>query len=193
MKESGHRYLLLQCATNRLRRNNVQKRGLHFAFASAEYVSKNRTHQQCALGIEVDIRCGKNAYILLKQNGAMREIVRELDENLPVDPVPRWLVPLKSAKSFFGMAEGDGCNSALFAYGGTLFGCGFTRGETRKTIRLINRYLFKMPLPHADRSMAELIKSNAFFIQVNLSIIDIGIFYSSDCSPASYFPLAVTS
>lgn len=135
-------------------------RGYHFAFASNVFVTKNHTHKMCAIGIEVDIRCGKNAYIVLQQAQVMREVIREFDESRPVSEIPKWLAPVKGAKDFTGMTEGDGRNSALFGYIGTLTGCGFSKEETRDTIRLINRHIFSEPLDDAE--LAQILRDEAF-------------------------------
>lgn len=136
-------------------------RGLHFIFAAGGGTVKNLTHRLCALGLEVDIRCGTNAYIVLKQHGNRREVLRMLEESRPMDKVPRWLLPLQGTfPPFLGMREGDGRNSTLYAHVARLTANGFTKVEACQTIRLINQYVFAEPLDESE--LSTILRDEAF-------------------------------
>lgn len=135
-------------------------RGMHFIFHNGESIRKNLTHSVNALGLEFDSRYGKNAYIVLKFNGEMREIVRDFDEGRDIEVVPPFLVLVKGGKVFAGMGEGSGRNSALFTHILTLQRHGFSENVTRLTIRIINEYVFDEPLP--DEELQKILRGEAF-------------------------------
>ena len=67
-----------------------------------------------------------------------------------VDEIPSWLQPLSSKYNFKGMKAGDGRNAALFEYILVMQGKGYNREQIRKTIKLINNYVFKEPLSESE-------------------------------------------
>ena len=58
------------------------------------------------------------------------------------------------------MDEGDGRNQALFNYILTLQSNDFTVEEIRETIRTLNKYVLKMPLP--DKELNTILRDDAF-------------------------------
>lgn len=136
-------------------------RGAHFIFRIGSAATKNHIHRPCALGLEVDIRCGTNAYIVLKQDDALRKVLREMDDSRPLENVPRWLLPVHGAAvPMLGLREGEGRNSTLFAHVGRLMANGFSPDEAKEIIHHINRYIFADPLP--DVEMNTILRDEVF-------------------------------
>lgn len=126
-------------------------RGKHFIFKN--HVQKScRTHCTLAIGLTADIKVGYVAsYEVLKVDGEERFVEWDVpDDTVPYQEIPKWLLPVKGKASFIDMAAGDGRNQQLFSYILTLQSAGFTVEEARDTIRLINKYILKDPLPDAE-------------------------------------------
>ena len=121
-------------------------RGVHVMFKKSRYAPKGGAGLINSLGIHLDIRTGRNMYIILKFAGKKREILRDFDEDRPIDTFPKLFGPIKSTQIFSRMGEGDGRNDALFKHIVTLMRCGFTPDEAEKSIRLINEYILEEPL-----------------------------------------------
>jgi putative DNA primase/helicase len=124
-------------------------RGIHLWFKSPEPM-KNSIKTKCAIGLHYDVRSyGKLSYTVVKQDGVWRKWVHTCrgDE---VDEIPSWLQPLSSKYNFKGMKAGDGRNAALFEYILVMQGKGYNREQIRKTIKLINNYVFKDPLSESE-------------------------------------------
>lgn len=124
-------------------------RGIHLWFKSPEPM-KNSIKTKCAIGLHYDVRSyGKLSYTVVKQNGVWREWVHTCKGD-EVDEIPSWLQPLSSKYNFKGMKAGDGRNAALFEYILVMQGKGYNREQIRKTIKLINNYVFKDPLSESE-------------------------------------------
>lgn len=124
-------------------------RGKHFLFKNKS-VTSNRTGCKLAIGLKADIKLGsRNSYSILRFKGKDREIIHDTDEN-KIQEVPKWLTPVKSSFEFLDMDAGDGRNQALFNYILILQSNDFTVEEARETIRLINRYVLKVPLRESE-------------------------------------------
>ena len=124
-------------------------RGRHFYFRNNGMVDSCYTGVKLACGVTADIKVGsKNSIAVLKFNGEERFCEWDLDENSDdYDVLPKWMLPLKGVKTdLFGMGDGDGRNSELYAYILTLANYGFTRNETIDCLRIINKHIFKTPL-----------------------------------------------
>jgi len=121
-------------------------RGMQFMFRSSEYATKGVVKAINALGFTFDIRTGVNMYIVLKYNGNVREIIRDFDENRPLEAYPKWLAPIRGGGKFTGMADGSGRNAALFRHIGILVRNGYTAEEIKFVLPLINDYAFDEPL-----------------------------------------------
>lgn len=124
-------------------------RGVHLWFKSPEPM-KNSIKTKCAIGLHYDVRSyGKLSYTVVKRDGVWREWVHTCKGD-EVDEVPSWLQPLSSKYNFKGMVAGDGRNAALFEYILVMQGKGYNREQIRKTIKLINNYVFKEPLSESE-------------------------------------------
>lgn len=125
-------------------------RGKHFLFKNSG-VGGCKTHCTLAIGLKADIKVGvKSSYEVLKYGGVEREILYDTAENEQAQPLPRWLFPVRSKMAFLDMEEGDGRNQALFNYILTLQSNDFTVEEARETIRIINKYVLKVPLSNSE-------------------------------------------
>jgi putative DNA primase/helicase len=128
-------------------------RGIHCWFKAPEEDPKNFIKNRLAIGIYCDRKAGgRNAYVKIKQDGKMREWIRKVKKE-DIEVVPRWLssVSAPSGKfQFKGMGEGSGRNQELFNYIIYLQTKGFNKEEIRKTISIINDYVFAEPLDEVE-------------------------------------------
>lgn len=146
------------------------KRGLHFYFKNSNRRIKQKcTHRYCAIGLPVDTGVGgENCVIPLRVtykdvevslvNG--KEINREVSTTITrrwrqtfdeVDEVPCWLTIV--SKQDIGISrinDGGGRNSFLFAYKPLLATAGLNGDEIASTLKIINDYLLKDPLPDKE-------------------------------------------
>ena len=122
-------------------------RGRHFLFKNSG-VETCGTHKKLACGLTADIKIGRNNSIqALKVDGEERFIEWECNEP---QPLPKWLFPINSDVDFFGMKDGDGRDSALYAYILTLNAAGFSKDESRECISLINKYILADSMTEED-------------------------------------------
>ena len=135
-------------------------RGVHLWFKSDEPM-KNLIETRCAIGLHYDVRSwGKMCYTVVKKDGEWREWTRlySADE---IEYVPSWLRPLAYSHFIFnGMRAGDGRNQALYEYILVLQQKGFNREQVRRTIRIINTFVFAEPLD--DSEIDVIIRDDAF-------------------------------
>lgn len=135
-------------------------RGKHFLFKNSG-VPTNKTGCKLAIGLTADIKIGtRNSYEVLKHNGKQREILYDAAENEEAQPLPRWLFPVKSNMEFLNMEAGDGRNQSLFNYILTLQSNDFSVEEARETIRIINKFVLKVPL--ADDEIETILRDDSF-------------------------------
>lgn len=135
-------------------------RGRHFLFRNTD-VQSCSTGVFLAIGLKADIKVGcKNSYSVLKYNGEERFIEWEKADGVEYDTLPKWLLKIKASMDFLDMGKGDGRNQALFNYILTLQSNGFSNEEARQTIRLINKYIFKVPL--SDSELEVILRDEAF-------------------------------
>lgn len=138
-------------------------RGIHCWFKSPEESPKNFIKNRLAVGIYCDRKAGgRNAYVKVKQDGKMREWIRKVKAS-EIEVVPKWLTSVSAPSGKFGfkdMGEGSGRNQELFNYIVYLQTKGFNREEIRKTIEIINDYVFADPLP--DTEIATICRDEAF-------------------------------
>lgn len=136
------------------------KRGKHFLFKNSG-VNTNKTNCKLAIGLNADIKIGtRNSYEVLKYGGVERKILYDTAENEEAQPLPRWLHPVKSNVDFLNMSDGDGRNQSLFNYILTLQGRDFTVEEIRETIRIINKFVLKIPL--AENEIETILRDDSF-------------------------------
>jgi len=137
-------------------------RGYHFWFKSPE-PWKNFKKTRLAIGIYADCRSwGKHSYVVVKKDGQWREWIKVIP-NEEIEEVPYWLKPLSvpaDRYKFKGMEEGDGRNQELFEYILVMQSKGYNREQIRKTIQIINNYVFKEPLPEKELNIV--IRNEAF-------------------------------
>lgn len=135
-------------------------RGYHFWFKSPE-PWKNFKKTRLAIGIYADCRSwGKLSYVVVKKDGKWREWL----QTVPADEimeVPCWLRPLSHDKyKFKGMKDGDGRNQDLYEYILIMQSKGYNREQIRKTINIINKYVFAEPL--SDNEIATILRDESF-------------------------------
>lgn len=135
-------------------------RGKHFLFKNSG-VPTNKTGCKLAIGLTADIKIGtRNSYEVLKYDNQNREILYDTAENEEAQQLPRWLFPVKSKMEFLNMETGDGRNQGLFNYILTLQSNDFSVEEARETIRIINRFVLKVPL--SDDEIETVLRDDAF-------------------------------
>lgn len=121
-------------------------RGRHFLFKN-NGIRSCGTAKKLACGLTADIKVGaKNSYSILKFKDKERFIEWDVEDEKDYQELPKWLVPVSSKLDFFNMEVGEGRNTALYTYILNLTNAGFTRDESRQTLKLINKYVFKEPL-----------------------------------------------
>jgi P4 family phage/plasmid primase-like protien len=158
--EEGERLYRIVCDKNINCRVMRTRRGMQFFFRRSRWATKNLTHQVDALGLEFDIRAGRNAYCVLKQDGALREVVRDFDDGRPIAEYPSWLAPLPGAVRFSGMGDGSGRNGALFSHTARLLRAGYPKAMVIDICEMINDYVFDEPLPAEE--MAKILRTETF-------------------------------
>lgn len=135
-------------------------RGKHFLFKNSR-VPTNKTGCKLAIGLTADIKIGtRNSYEVLKYDNQNREILYDTAENEEAQQLPRWLFPVKSKMEFLNMETGDGRNQGLFNYILTLQSNDFSVEEARETIRIINKFVLKVPL--SDDEIETVLRDDAF-------------------------------
>lgn len=135
-------------------------RGKHFLFKNSG-VPTNKTGCKLAIGLTADIKIGtRNSYEVLKYDDQNREILYDTAENEEAQQLPRWLFPVKSKMEFLNMETGDGRNQGLFNYILTLQSNDFSVEEARETIRIINKFVLKVPL--SDDEIETVLRDDAF-------------------------------
>ena len=166
--ESGEAERVLRYVTDMNFNCRIYKttRGLHFMFKSSPYCTKGVVKATDALGFSFDVRTGKNMYVVLKSKGKVREIIRDFDENRPIDEFPKSLAPVRNAQKFTGMAEGDGRNGALFKHSALLLKSGYTPSEVKSILYFINNYAFDEQL--SEEEMQKITRREALenFIEI---------------------------
>lgn len=135
-------------------------RGKHFLFKNSGVLT-NKTGCKLAIGLTADIKIGtRNSYEVLKYDNQNREILYDTAENEEAQQLPRWLFPVKSKMEFLNMETGDGRNQGLFNYILTLQSNDFSVEEARETIRIINKFVLKVPL--SDDEIETVLRDDAF-------------------------------
>ena len=128
-------------------------RGIHCWFKAPEEDPKNFIKNRLAVGIYCDRKAGgRNAYVKIKQSGKAREWIRKVKAE-DMEVVPKWLTSVSAPSGKFqfkGMGDGSGRNQELFNYIVYLQTKGFNREEIRKTIEIINEYVFEDPLSETE-------------------------------------------
>lgn len=135
-------------------------RGKHFLFKNHS-IARNRTHVPLAIGLSADIKLGsRSSYEVIKIDGEERFIEWDIEEGGSYQEIPKWLFPVRATVDFIDMDAGDGRNQALFNYILTLTANDYSVDETREAIRILNRFVFKEPLP--DDELEVILRDEAF-------------------------------
>lgn len=155
-------------------------RGKHFLFKNVDssgeiIIDKCGIHKTLACGIEADIKVGcKNSYSILKYRNEERFILYDIEDYEEYEPVPKWFLPVNTKLKFFEMEAGDGRNQSLFNYILILQANDFSTEETRKVLKLINKYVLQNPL--SDEELETLSRDDAFkkpvFFKKNTFLFD---------------------
>ena len=131
-------------------------RGKHFLFLNS-FVERCITDGSLACGIsKVDIKVGWQ-YQVLKYNGVLREVLYDTGD---YEYLPNWMHPIRGSRTFSRMAMGDGRNTAIFKHVSELMECSLTKGDITRAIQVLNKYVFKEPLP--DDEIAKLLRDERF-------------------------------
>lgn len=128
-------------------------RGKHFLFRNDGRVRQCFTGVRLACGLTADIKVGlKNSYSILKYDNEERFVEWDSkDWGHDYQPLPKFLLPVRKCDiDLLNLGEGDGRNSLLFEYILKLNSMGLSKDETRDVLKLINRYVFKSPLPESE-------------------------------------------
>ena len=153
-------------------------RGVHLWFKSDEPM-KNLIKTRCAIGLYYDIRSwGKICFTVVKKDGEWREWLRtyKADE---LDTVPAWLRPLSFSKfKFKEMKDGDGRNQALYEYILVMQQKGYNREQIRKTIKIINRFVFQEPLD--DSEISVILRDESFKSDEDLAVDNSNAYFDED-------------
>lgn len=147
------------------------QRGKHFLFKN-QTIKKCSTDSKLVLGLSADIKVGKvNSYAVLKLDGKKRKVIRDFED---YDELPFWLNPIKTNIEFFDLDDGDGRNSALFAYILPLQAGGYNVNEIKEICHLINDYVFDVPL--SEDELEVILRDDAFskdlFFEKNKFLFD---------------------
>lgn len=135
-------------------------RGRHFLFKN-HTIARNGTHVPLAIGLAADIKLGSRcSYEVIKIDGQERFIEWDIEEGGTYQEIPKWLFPVRATVDFLDMDAGDGRNQALFNYILTLTANDFSVDETREAIRILNRFVFREPLP--DEELEVVLRDEAF-------------------------------
>ena len=136
-------------------------RGYHVWFRTLGTYT-NTVKAKLACGIRADIKCyGKPNYVIIKQNGLMREWLQEYEEK-ELDYLPPYFMPVsdKGDYPFLGMGKGDGRNQKLFSYIEYLQKHELTKEQILVVTEVINKYIFKEPL--SEREYRTVTRNEAF-------------------------------
>ena len=132
-------------------------RGMHFSFNN-RYNVKNVIHSNTPIGISVDIKTGKNnSYQVLKLDGKEREVIYE---KLPIDDIPKWLLPFNHKTNYLDLRDGDGRNDELFRSIIPMTKMNMNKDEIETTLKLVNKYMFAEQLD--ENEIYAMVDNNQF-------------------------------
>lgn len=134
-------------------------RGVHALMINNNSSLKKADKVMLACGVVVDFHPGYSLpYECLKFNGIERAVIYN---EQPYQELPKYFTPLpKSYIDFANMGDGDGRNSALYAYILSLQNAGFDKDDIKDTIRITNQYVLAEPL--SDDELEVILRDEAF-------------------------------
>ena len=136
-------------------------RGKHFLFKIDGRCEKNWIKQTLACGLQSDGKLGsRTSYSVLKYKGKERKIIYDIFSDEEYDPVPVWMLPVRTKTDWIHMDEGDGRNQELFNYILKLQSNGYSKDDIRECITIINQYVLKKPL--SDKELDTILRDDAF-------------------------------
>lgn len=131
--------------------------GMHFYFRGYE-LTTNKIGWYTPIGIKADFKLGiKNTADPLRIDGKSRHWIYRSDS---FDPMPKWLTPISNHQNHVDELQTGERNQKLFTYILTLQRNGLSREEIRTTIKIINKFMLKSPLP--DREVNTILRDDAF-------------------------------
>lgn len=138
-------------------------RGFHFWFKASEPI-KNFIKQRLGVSIYADCKSGNNggkrAYVILKKNGKVRELL----EDTPLDDVaelPKWLRVVSAPDQFHFKDLGEGSrNQSMFNYIVYLQEHGYYKADVQELLPIINQYVLAEPL--GDYELSQVMREDAF-------------------------------
>lgn len=125
-------------------------RGGHFYFKADPAFDKCGGNKRLAIGLNADIKMGKNSYACLKKDGRVRAIVYDKFPEEEYDTPPVWLRVVNSSVDVFDLGDGDGRNDALFRLIMPLQSAGLNKKDIIETLQIINTYIFNRPLSQSE-------------------------------------------
>lgn len=132
-------------------------RGMHFSFNNP-YNVKNVIHSNTPIGVSVDIKTGKNnSYQVLKLDGKERELIYE---KLPIDDIPKWLLPFNHKTNYLDLRDGDGRNDELFRSIIPMTKMNMNKDEIETALKLVNKYMFAEQLD--ENEIYAMVDNNQF-------------------------------
>jgi putative DNA primase/helicase len=129
---------------------NYTSKGMHILLQDPGRLIKSDSRCKCSINIDIDTRANGTGYIILPTNDPHREWGEWNDF---VEDIPYFLSPVGKdpTPSFIGMKEGDGRNTALFKWRTRLESANkLTDEQIEKSIRIINEYLFDVPMTNPE-------------------------------------------
>lgn len=136
-------------------------RGKHFLFLNEGRCEKNWIKQTLACGLSSDGKLGsRTSYSILKYKGKERKIIYDIYNDEEYDPVPVWMLPVRTKTDWIHMDEGDGRNQELFNYILKLQSKGYSKDDIRECITIINQYVLQKPL--SEKELETILRDEAF-------------------------------
>lgn len=133
-------------------------KGAHFYFERPKELEKNKIDWFSPIGITVTVKVGnKNVVEPLKIDGMNRKWVHKVEN---CDYLPKWLYPIDKNKNYVDRIEEGNRNQELFNLILKFQSAGLNKEEIKETIKVINKYVLKEPLP--DFEIDTILRNDAF-------------------------------
>ncbi|MFS7411781.1 phage/plasmid primase, P4 family [Carnobacterium maltaromaticum] len=133
-------------------------KGAHFYFERPKELEKNKIDWFSPIGITVTVKVGnKNVVEPLKIDGMTRKWIHKVDN---CDYLPKWLYPIDKNKNYVARIEEGNRNQELFNLILKFQSAGLNKEEIKETIKVINKYVLKEPLP--DFEIDTILRDEAF-------------------------------
>lgn len=151
---------------------NITSKGAHFIFKDSKGIVPQIVKKPTPIGIEIDTRVANKGYIILPENQLEKNRKWHPDGDKfdgIVSEIPYFLLPqkhLKDVKNFTNMLESSR-NNDLYEHYMKLgnYSNDLTVEQIEKSIRLINKYIFKDPLSDVELNNTVLREENKFKVK----------------------------